>query len=134
MADKFKEILWNLMPEQKAKCLEDLNRVLLKHGAKGTSTISGSVSHQLTPDDLKHARIGADVRRGGASAAEESWALATVRERNIKLARKYLKDRPGSDLSDSELKKQVSVNNGGPRSRSAAIEAVNDGLRRLKNK
>jgi len=139
MAEKPRHLLWSVPPSKEKAVLDDLNRLSLKHGLLGTTSISCTVTHVFTKQDFDNTRTGALVRAAAKDGAAASVAprKEKFRERDIEMALKF-NDRKkrarthGSNISDSDLKAQIGATY--ELSRSASIEAIDNGLRHLGQK
>jgi len=135
MVDKPRHLLWSLPPGAHDAYLRDLNRVNRKHGLLGTSSLTSNTFQEWSRCELDQLRTGALVR---ANAIEGAIARTeALSPRNVDLAKTYLKRlkaarAAGNPMSESEIKAQIGSIAG--LGRSAAIAAINDGLRRLNQK
>lgn len=136
MAEKPRHMLWSVPdPAARDAYIRDLNRVNRKHGLLGTSSLTSNTFQAWSPAVLDDTLTGALVR---ANAKEGAIARTeALGPRNVDLAKTYSKRlkaarAAGNPIGESELKAQIGSSEG--LGRSAAIEAVNDGLRRLNQK
>jgi hypothetical protein len=133
----------NLSPAKQEAALEDLNRWARKHRIGNTASISIHTSsndfHVFVQSDLDCMRSGALCSKAGIEGAAASMAprRAAYDVRNVEMAETFLKRqkavrKAGSSISDSDLKELIGkAKNLG---RSAAIEAIDAGLRLLGRK
>jgi hypothetical protein len=140
MAEKFRPIDWSLTTSSAQNAwLRDLDRVNRKHGVMGTSTITLNMTQRWSSAELKALRTGAHTLQALRAAAFASHPVrkANLAARDIDLAKIFLQRRDtarkhGFAKSDSAIMAEI----GGALelSRSAAIAAINRGLKLLGHK
>ena len=117
-------------PEEQKAILEDMNRVMIRHGITQSTAIDTNKLHVVTVADFENAQVGAKsiagAKKGGHAKAGSSPKL----ERDIQLAGEFQRRKQvlysGSRISATKLMERIGSAEG--LKRSAAIAAIKRGL------
>ena len=139
MTEKPLSILWSLAPNAREAYLKELNLLNQKYRVLSTTSVQlhGGELHKSTQSDFDRASIGAASSENNKARNAVSLVSRTknIRSRNIAMAKRFRERwvklrETGSSKSASDLKADIGAAEA-ELGRSAAIDAINDGLRLL---
>jgi hypothetical protein len=133
--DSPRMLLEGRSPEEEKAILEDINRVMIRHGITHSTAIDTNQLHVFTVVDFKNAQVGAKSIAGAKKGGHAKAGSHPKLEREIELAREFQRRKPaildsGSNVSDTALMERIGSGHG--LKRSAAIAAIKRGLAALR--